>query len=72
MNAIIECLVATPILDIFLSEYQFNEKKQPIGFGLSEVARCLLRNEKADAKKFKKLIDTNMPIFSGFEQHDAQ
>jgi hypothetical protein len=44
MNAVIECLVAAPILDIFLSEYQFDEKKQPIGYGLSEMARAMLKN----------------------------
>jgi hypothetical protein len=39
---------------------------------LSEIAKALLNNQKPDAKNFKKLIDANIPIFSGFEQHDAQ
>jgi ubiquitin C-terminal hydrolase len=35
MNSIVQCLVATPVLENFLVDYPFNEKTEPIGFGLS-------------------------------------
>ena len=44
MNTILQCLVATPVLDTFLKEYPFDEKKQPVGFGLSKIAKSLLAN----------------------------
>ena len=44
MNSIIQCLVSTPVLDNFLIEYPFNEKKEPIGYGLSMVAKSLMKN----------------------------
>lgn len=72
MNSIIQCLVATPVLDSFLQEYPFDEGKNPIGFGLSMIAKSLLKNEKPSPFEFKKLIDVHMPLFSGYNQHDAQ
>jgi hypothetical protein len=36
------------------------------------MAKTLLKNEKAFPQDFKKMIDINMPTFSGFDQHDAQ
>jgi ubiquitin C-terminal hydrolase len=72
MNSIIECLVATPVLDQFLLDFPFDEKKNPVGFGLSRIAKQLLANEKPNPHEFKKLVDVHMPVFSGFDQHDAQ
>lgn len=72
MNSIIQCLVATPVLDNFLKDYPFDEKKQPVGYGLSILAKSLLANEKPSAYSFKKIIDVHMPLFSGYDQHDAQ
>ena len=72
MNSIMQCLVATPVLDNFLQEFPFDEDRQPIGYGLSCIAKSLLSNEKASPSLFKKLIDMHMPLFSGYDQHDAQ
>jgi ubiquitin C-terminal hydrolase len=72
MNSIIQCLVATPVLDNFLANYPFDEKKEPIGFGLSHVAKSLLKNERPTPQLFKRVIDVYMPLFSGYNQHDAQ
>lgn len=72
MNSIIQCLLASPVLDKFLSEFPFDEKKNPIGYGLGQIARSLFQNEKASPYEFKKLIDVHMPLFSGYNQHDAQ
>ena len=44
MNSIIQCLVATPVFDTFLKDYPFDEKNQPVGFGLSKVAKSLMAN----------------------------
>ena len=44
MNSIIQCLVATPVFDQFLEQFPFNPKKNPIGYGLSILARSLLKN----------------------------
>jgi ubiquitin C-terminal hydrolase len=44
MNTVLQCLVATPVLDNFLKDYPFDEKKQPVGFGLSKIAKSLLAN----------------------------
>jgi ubiquitin C-terminal hydrolase len=72
MNSIIQCLVATPVLEDFLLDYSFSEKKEPIGFGLSSMAKALLRNERPAPHQFKKMIDVHLPLFSGYDQHDAQ
>ena len=36
------------------------------------MAQALLKNEKPSAFFFKKMIDVHMPLFSGYDQHDAQ
>ena len=36
------------------------------------MAKALLKNEKPSAFFFKKVIDIHMPLFSGYDQHDAQ
>lgn len=72
INSIIQCLVATPVLDRFLLDYPFDETKTPVGFGLGRLAQALLANEKAMPNDFKKLLDVHMPQFSGYDQHDAQ
>ncbi len=55
-----------------MQDYSFDEKKEPIGFGLSSIAKSLLKNERAFPQQFKKMIDIHLPSFSGFDQHDAQ
>jgi ubiquitin C-terminal hydrolase len=72
INSILQCLVATPVLQDFLKNYAFSEKKEPIGYALSSVAKALLNNERPSPQQFKKMIDLHLPQFSGFDQHDAQ
>ena len=72
INAVIQCLITTPILENFLLKHPFNEKDNPIGSGLSVLARSLLNNEKPSASEFKKIVDVRMSQFSGYDQQDAQ
>ena len=72
MNSVMQSLVATPVLSKFFEEYSFNETKQPIGYALSVISKALMANEKPVPFFFKKVIDVHMPLFSGYDQHDAQ
>jgi hypothetical protein len=38
----------------------------------SKVIKGLLNREKFNISDFKKIVNTKMPIFSGYDQHDAQ
>jgi hypothetical protein len=44
MNAIIQCLVATPILDSYLVNREFSERRQPMTASLANIAKNLLAN----------------------------
>lgn len=46
MNSIIQCLSATPILEVYLQKFEFKEKTHPLGHALAEMAKCLANNEK--------------------------
>ena len=44
MNSVLQSLVASPVLDKFLRQFPFQEKKQPMGFELSNLAKALFSN----------------------------
>lgn len=72
MNSIIQCLIASPILDEYFLKIKPNEQKQSLLYEITEVAGCLLQNRKVSPVSLKKKIGMKMELFSGNDQHDAQ
>ena len=67
-----QSLIATPVLEQYLSENEFDRDKQPILYAISEVSKKLVANQKVSPSELKKKIDVHMQMFSGYNQHDAQ
>lgn len=67
-----QSLIATPVLEQYLSGNEFDSDKQPILYAISEVSKKLVANQKVSPSELKKKIDVHMQMFSGYNQHDAQ
>lgn len=72
INSVIQCLIATPILEKYFIEEKFKSDKQPLLYEIAEIAKCLLSNKRVSPVKLKKIIDIELEVFSGSDQHDVQ
>lgn len=72
INSVVQCLIASPILEEYFCKKKFKEDKQPLLYELAELATSLLANKKISPIKLKKTIDMELTSFSGNDQHDAQ
>lgn len=72
MNSILQSLTSTSIFDQFFLKANLPAKKYPLSYDLGNVVKGLLNREKFNIVDFKRVINNVMPIFAGYDQHDAQ
>ena len=77
INSIVQDLLGIPILtDYLANKKQFNRIASK-GKKKMNIAACLASivqkdKDNIDAMMLKNTVNTSMPEFSGYEQHDAQ
>lgn len=67
-----QSLASTSIFDQFFLKAKLPEKKYPLGHEFSKVVKGLLKKEDFNIQEFKKIVNAKMPLFAGYDQHDAQ
>ena len=72
INTVVQCLIGCPVMGTYLYESHFKKNTQPLLYEISQLAKDLLMNKKVSPVEMKKTIDTNLEMFSGYNQHDAQ